>query len=92
VVSPRLAQLAVDADGCVWVALWGDGALVRYRPDGRPEQTLEILAAHVTSCVFGGTNVATLYITTAAGPGTCGGGLFSCRPGATGLPASPFRG
>jgi sugar lactone lactonase YvrE len=81
--------LAVDADGCVWVALRGGGALVQYRPDGRLEQTLEIPAAHVTSCAFGGTDLATLYITTAAGPGTCGGALFSCRPGATGLPASP---
>jgi sugar lactone lactonase YvrE len=84
--------LAVDADGCVWLALWGGGALVRYRPDGRLEQTLEIPAACVTSCAFGGTDLATLYITTAAGPGACGGALFSCRPGATGLPASPFRG
>ena len=84
--------LAVDAGGCVWVALWGGGAVVRYRPDGRPEQTLEIPAAHVTSCAFGGTDLATLYITTAAGPGAYGGALFSCWPGATGLPANPFRG
>jgi sugar lactone lactonase YvrE len=84
--------LAVDADGCVWVALWGGGALVRYRPDGRLEQILDIPAAHVTNCTFGGTDLATLYITTAAGPGARGGTLFTCRPVATGLPASPFRG
>jgi hypothetical protein len=34
----------------------------------------------------------TLYITTAAGPGTCAGALLACRPGTTGLPAHPFRG
>ena len=84
--------LAVDAGGCVWVALWGGGALVRYRPDGRLEQILDVPAAHVTSCAFGGTDLATLYITTAAGPGAYGGALFSCWPGATGLPANPFRG
>jgi len=84
--------LAVDADGCVWVALWGGGAVVRYRPDGRPAQTLQVPAANVTSCAFGGTDLATLYITTAAGPGAAGGALFSGRPGTTGLPASPFRG
>ena len=84
--------LAVNADGYIWVALWGGGALVRYRPDGRLEQTLEVPAANVTCCAFGGTDLATLYITTAAGPGACGGALFSCRPGPTGLPASPFRG
>ncbi len=84
--------LTVDADGCVWVALWGGGALLRYRPDGRLEQTLQIPAAHVTSCAFGGPGLDTLYITTAAGPGTCAGALLACRPGATGLPAHPFRG
>ena len=80
------------AGGCVWVALWGGSALVRYGPDGRLRQTLEIPAANVTCCAFGGADLATLYITTAAGPGAGGGALFSCRPGAAGLPANPFRG
>jgi sugar lactone lactonase YvrE len=84
--------LAVDADGCVWVALWGGGALARYGPDGRLKQTLEVPAANVTCCAFGGSDLGTLYITTAAGPGRCGGALFACRPGAAGLPANPFRG
>ena len=84
--------LAVDADGCVWVALWGGAALVRYRHDGRPIQTIEIPAAHVTSCAFGGPDLATLYITTAGGPGRCAGALLACQPGPTGLPANPFRG
>ena len=84
--------LAVNADGYLWVALWGGGAVVRYRPDGQPVQTLEIPAAHVTSCAFGGVELATLYITTAAGPGTGAGALFACQPGPTGLPAHPFRG
>jgi sugar lactone lactonase YvrE len=84
--------LAVDADGHLWVALWGGGAVARYRPDGRLAQTLEIPAAHVTSCAFGGPELATLYITTAAGPGTGAGALFACQPGPTGLPVHPYRG
>jgi len=84
--------LAVDADGCVWVALWGGAAIARYGPDGRLMQTLEIPAANVTCCAFGGADLGTLYITTAAGPGRCAGALFACRPGAAGLPANPFRG
>ena len=84
--------LAVDADGCVWVALWGGAAIARYGPDGRLKQTLEIPAANVTCCAFGGPDLGTLYITTAAGPGRRGGALFACRPGAAGLPANPFRG
>ena len=84
--------LAVDSAGDIWVALWGGSALLRYGPDGRLRQTIEIPAANVTSCAFGGPGLATLYITTAAGPGPQPGALFSCRPGATGLAANPFRG
>jgi sugar lactone lactonase YvrE len=86
------AGRAVDAEGCVWVALWGGGAVRRYGPEGRLEQALEIPAAHVTSCAFGGPGLGTLYITTAAGPGTRAGALFACQAGVTGLPANPFRG
>jgi len=83
--------LAVDADGDVWVALWGGATIVRYGPDGRLRQTLEVPATNVTCCAFGGPDLGTLYVTTAAGPGT-GGALFSGQPGATGLPPNPFRG
>jgi sugar lactone lactonase YvrE len=84
--------LTVDSGGDIWVALWGGSALLRYGHDGRLKQTLEVPAAHVTNCAFGGPDLATLYITTAGGPGRCPGALFACQPGATGLAASPFRG
>ena len=84
--------LTVDADGHIWVAVWGGGALQRYRPDGRLKQIIELPAAHVTSCAFGGKDLDVLYISTAAGPGTSGGALFACRPGVTGQECHPFRG
>ena|ERR1022692_3043014 len=84
--------LTVDADGCIWVAVWGGGAVQRYRPDGRLKQIISLPAAHVTSCAFGGKDLDVLYISTAAGPGTSGGAMFACRPGVTGLPSHPFRG
>jgi sugar lactone lactonase YvrE len=84
--------LTVDADGGIWVAVWGGGALQRYSPDGRLKQIIELPAAHVTSCAFGGRDLDVLYISTAAGPGTSGGALFSCRPGVTGQESHPFRG
>jgi sugar lactone lactonase YvrE len=84
--------LAVDSAGDIWVAVWGGSALLRYGPGGHLKQTLEVPAANVTSCAFGGPDLATLYITTADGPGRCAGALFACQPGATGLPANPFRG
>ncbi len=84
--------LTVDAEGCIWVAVWGGGALQRYRPDGRLKQIIKLPAAHVTSCAFGGAGLDVLYISTAAGPGASAGALFACRPGVTGQECHPFRG
>ena len=84
--------LTVDADGGVWVAVWGGYALLHHDADGRLIETLELPAAQVTSCVFGGPDLDRLYITTAAGPGESAGALFVCQPGVTGQPSHPFRG
>jgi sugar lactone lactonase YvrE len=84
--------LTVDAEGGIWVAVWGGGALLRHDPDGRVRQTLKLPAAHVTSCAFGGPDLDWLYITTAAGAGESAGALLVCEPGVTGQPSHPFRG
>jgi sugar lactone lactonase YvrE len=57
--------LAVDAAGCVWVALWGAGKLNRYTPHGRLDGSIDAPASQVTSCAFGGPDLDRLYITTA---------------------------
>ena len=84
--------LTVDADGGVWVAVWGASAVLRHDPDGRVRESVELPAARVSSCAFGGPGLDRLYISTAAGPGTLGGALFVCEPGVTGQPSHPFRG
>jgi len=84
--------LAVDEDGCIWVALWGGWAVHRYRPDGHLADVLPVPAANVTCPAFGGSDLRTLYITTAAGPGEAAGALYSCQPGVAGLPTFPYRG
>jgi sugar lactone lactonase YvrE len=84
--------LTVDAEGFVWVALWGGGTLHRYSPAGELALTIEVPAVNVTSCAFGGVDLDVLYITTAADPGGSGGALFACDVGVTGLPANPYRG
>lgn len=40
--------LAVDADGCIWVALWEGWAVRRYAPDGDLLAVLDVPAARVT--------------------------------------------
>jgi sugar lactone lactonase YvrE len=84
--------LTVDADGGVWVAVWGGYAILHHDPEGQVIETVDLPAARVSSCVFGGPDLDRLYITTAAGPGESAGALFVCEPGVTGQPSHPFRG
>lgn len=87
--------LAVDAEGGIWAALWGGGAVQRYTPDGQVDARVELPVSQVTSCCFGDPDLETLYVTTAA-RGAEGeplaGSLFACRPGVRGLPTTPFAG
>lgn len=57
--------LTVDAEGFVWVALWGGARVRRYAPDGRLDREVPLPVEQVTSVAFGGPNLDSLYITTA---------------------------
>lgn len=57
--------LCVDADGCVWVALWDGGAVRRYTPSGELDRVITLPVPRVTACAFGGPDLTDLYITTA---------------------------
>lgn len=84
--------LAVDADGGVWVAVWGASVIQRYDPGGRLTGVVRLPAANVTSLAFGGPDLDQLFITTADGPGHEPGALFTCPAGIAGLPAHPYQG
>lgn len=58
--------LTVDADGNVWVAIFGAGAVHCYRPDGKLVRSVELPTAYPTSCTFGGVDLDTLYVTSAS--------------------------
>ena len=93
--------LTVDHRGNLWVALWNGGALARYHPDGSLLDTIPLPVDRPTSCAFGGTGGATLFITTAreglddtalARQPDAGRLLRLDSPGVTGPPCVPYRG
>lgn len=57
--------LTVDAEGFVWSAKWKGHRVVRYDPSGRIDTVLELPVPQPTSVAFGGTDMKTLFITTA---------------------------
>lgn len=91
--------LCVDAEGALWVAIWGGGAVRRYSPDGELLGVVEMAATQPSSCAIGGADGATLYVTSArdgmspsalaADPHA--GCLFACPIGVAGLPLNRFR-
>jgi sugar lactone lactonase YvrE len=58
--------MCIDADGMLWVAIWGGSCVHRYHPQtGQLLAIIKVPAPHVTSVAFGGSNLQTLLITTA---------------------------
>ena len=55
----------VDAEGCVWTALWGGWAARRYSPAGELLQTVRFPAANITKLAFGGADGTTVFATSA---------------------------
>ncbi|GAA0923369.1 SMP-30/gluconolactonase/LRE family protein [Nonomuraea longicatena] len=84
--------LCVDADGCLWIGLWGAGQVRRHTPDGRLDTVVRVPASRVTSCAFVG---SALYVTTArvglADPGPLDGALFAVETATQAPPATPWR-
>ncbi len=89
--------LTLDAEGGLWVALWGGGAVHRYLPDGRLDAVVELPASQVTACAFGGEDLSELYVSTSTlevdrADQPAAGALFKVDPGVRGLPAHTFAG
>ncbi|WP_031079507.1 SMP-30/gluconolactonase/LRE family protein [Streptomyces sp. NRRL S-118] len=88
--------LTVDADGCLWVALWDGGRIRRYTPEGKLDTTVELPVRRPTSCAFGGPGLRDLYITTARTgpprPHPLSGSLLVLPDAGTGLAGTPFAG
>jgi sugar lactone lactonase YvrE len=89
--------MTVDAQGHIWVALYGGSAVRRYRPDGTLDGVIELPVTNVTACTFAGADLDHLIITTSRenvpdGAQPEAGSLFRSRPGVTGQPVLEFAG
>jgi sugar lactone lactonase YvrE len=90
--------MAVDEEGCIWLAFWGASSLRRFAPDGGAVALIELPVSQVTSCAFGGDHMSDLYVTSARGglspdqlrDEPSAGGVFRLQPGVRGLPEHAF--
>lgn len=85
---------AVDAEGCVWIGLYGGWGVNRYSPQGELLNKLPLPVANCTKPLFGGEDLRTLYVTSAwkglaaeqRAQQSLAGGLFAVRVDTPGLP------
>ncbi len=88
-----------DTEGCLWVAEYGGGRVRRFTPDGKFDRAIEVPSPNVTCSAFGGADLKTLFITTAAqdmDDATSrrfphAGGIFAFPLDVAGLPETPVR-
>jgi len=90
--------MTLDAEGHLWIAMYGKGEVHRYTPTGCLEAIVDVDATGVSSCAFGGDDLGDLYITSQSrmpggdDPRRHPGGLFRVRPGVSGRPPRMFAG
>ncbi len=92
--------MTTDAEGGLWITHWGAGNVTRHDAEGKVLQTIQLPCSQVSSCAFGGSELKTLYVTTASVGLTqqqlehepLAGGLFAIDMEIAGVPANTFRG
>jgi sugar lactone lactonase YvrE len=91
--------LCIDAEGAIWVAIWGGYQVRRYSPSGELLARVTVSTAQPSCCAIGGVNGTTLYITTAREDMSDdllavehdAGRLFCVDVDIAGLPILPYR-
>ncbi|TGE25124.1 SMP-30/gluconolactonase/LRE family protein [Hymenobacter aquaticus] len=93
--------MTIDAEGNLWIALWGGARVVCYDPTtGQQQHSIPVPAPHTTSCAFGGPGLRTLFITSARQDLSkeqleefpLSGNVFAVEPGVAGVPANTYLG
>lgn len=85
----------IDDQGFLWNCRYGGGCIVRVAPSGEIDTVIELPVKNPTTCVFGGDDRSTLFITSAACDSTpsdrLAGCLFTFNAGVQGLEPNRFR-
>jgi L-arabinonolactonase len=90
---------SVDSEGYLWNARFDGGCIVRFAPDGSLDQIVRLPVSKPTHVSFGGTDLKTLYVTTARfrlqpdqlAREPMAGGLLSMASEIAGLPENRYR-
>lgn len=93
--------MTIDEEGMLWIAHWDGGHVCRWNPHtGEELAEIKVPVSRPTSCIFGGEDFGTLYITSARtrlkpdvlASQPLAGSIFQCRPGVKGAPMFEYLG
>jgi sugar lactone lactonase YvrE len=91
--------LAVDVDGCIWVAMFEGWEVQRFTPSGKLDRVIRLPGSQVTTCTFGGDDLRTLFISVSPYglpeerlQSEKAGYIFAVDSGVQGLPTYEFAG
>lgn len=88
--------LTCDAEGCIWVAHWGGSRVSRLAPSGEHLSSIGLPVSQPSSCIFGGPDLKTLFITSAvfgldSALESQAGAVFAVRLDVGGMPTARYR-
>ncbi|MFC6487007.1 SMP-30/gluconolactonase/LRE family protein [Nitratireductor sp. GCM10026969] len=86
---------AIDADGYIWNCRFFGRSIVRLAPDGTVDRVIDMPVKNITTATFGGSDLKTLYVTSASAARDEGdrlaGSLWAIRTEVPGLPENRVR-
>jgi sugar lactone lactonase YvrE len=85
--------MALDVEGCLWIAHWGGGRVSRFTPGGKLDRTLELPASNITNVAFAGENLNRMFVTSARderSDDVYSGALLEVDAGVRGTEPIPF--
>lgn len=96
----NLDGLTVDQQGYLWSAIWDGYKIIRFTPTGEIDSEITMPVQRPTSCIFGGDDMQTLFITSASRDvnepeplaDEFAGGVFAIHLDVAGLPEPQYLG